>query len=154
MSVTNSPFVSFCLFVTSRYIYLVTPLTVTFNYILLSLSFYLSLSIFLSLSFYLHFHSWVWSISGYTQISRFRFRAKTESVQTIRTETVFKPFPKVDRLDFSKKFDLASELWNYLLFYRNRYTKTVWPDWTIYCSLGNFWKPVATIISPKLTTFL
>ena len=30
----------------------------------------------------------------------------------------------------------------------------VWPDWVIYCTLGNFLKPVATIILPKLPTFL
>ena len=29
----------------------------------------------------------------------------------------------------------------------------VWPDWAIYCTSGNFSKPVATIISPKLPTF-
>ena len=31
---------------------------------------------------------------------------------------------------------------------------SVWPDWAIYCTLGNFSKPVATIILPKLPTFL
>ena len=31
---------------------------------------------------------------------------------------------------------------------------TVWPDWAIYCTLGNFSKPEATIILPKLPTFL
>ena len=30
----------------------------------------------------------------------------------------------------------------------------VWPDWAIYCTLGNFSKPVAKIILPKFTTFL
>ena len=29
----------------------------------------------------------------------------------------------------------------------------VWPNWAIYCTLGNFSKPVATIIEPKLPTF-
>ena len=29
----------------------------------------------------------------------------------------------------------------------------VWPDWAIYCTLGNFSKPVATFILPKFTTF-
>ena len=28
-------------------------------------------------------------------------------------------------------------------------SSTVWPDWAIYCSFGNFSKPVATIILPK-----
>ena len=32
-------------------------------------------------------------------------------------------------------------------------SRTVWPDWAIYCTLGNFSKPVATIIVPKLSTF-
>ena len=27
----------------------------------------------------------------------------------------------------------------------------VWPDWAIFCTLGNFFKPVATIILPKIT---
>ena len=27
-------------------------------------------------------------------------------------------------------------------------------DWVIYCTLGNFSKPVATLILPKLPTFL
>ena len=30
----------------------------------------------------------------------------------------------------------------------------MWPDWAIYCTLGNFSKPTATIIFPKLPTFL
>ena len=29
----------------------------------------------------------------------------------------------------------------------------VWPDWAIYYNLGNFSKPVTTIILPKLSTF-
>ena len=31
---------------------------------------------------------------------------------------------------------------------------SVWPDWAIYCTLGNFSKSVAAIILPKLPTFL
>ena len=31
---------------------------------------------------------------------------------------------------------------------------SVWPDWTIYSTYGNFSKPVATIILPKSPTFL
>ena len=31
--------------------------------------------------------------------------------------------------------------------------QSVWPDWAIYCNLGNFSKPVATIILPKSHTF-
>ena len=31
---------------------------------------------------------------------------------------------------------------------------SVWPDWAIYCTLGNFLKSVATIILPELPTFL
>ena len=30
----------------------------------------------------------------------------------------------------------------------------VWPDWAIYCTLGNFFKPFATINLPKSPTFL
>ena len=30
----------------------------------------------------------------------------------------------------------------------------MWPYWVIYCTLGNFLKPVATIISPKSPTFI
>ena len=33
-------------------------------------------------------------------------------------------------------------------------SRTVWPDWAIYCTLGNFSQPVATIILPKSPTFL
>ena len=32
--------------------------------------------------------------------------------------------------------------------------ESVWPDWVIYCTLGNFAKPMATIILPKSPTFL
>ena len=32
--------------------------------------------------------------------------------------------------------------------------QAVWPDWVIYCILGNFSKPVATISLPKLPTFI
>ena len=32
--------------------------------------------------------------------------------------------------------------------------KAVWPDWAIYCTLGNFSKPMVTIILPKLPIFL
>ena len=32
--------------------------------------------------------------------------------------------------------------------------ESVWPDWAIYWTLGNFWKPVATISLPKYLTFL
>ena len=31
---------------------------------------------------------------------------------------------------------------------------TVWPDWAIYWTLGNFLKPLATIKLPKSSTFL
>ena len=31
---------------------------------------------------------------------------------------------------------------------------SMWPDWTIYWTLGNFLKPLATIILPKSNTFL
>ena len=31
--------------------------------------------------------------------------------------------------------------------------RPVWPDWAIYCTLGNFSEPAATIILPKLPTF-
>ena len=30
----------------------------------------------------------------------------------------------------------------------------MWPDWAIYWSLGNFLKPLATIILPNFSTFL
>ena len=30
----------------------------------------------------------------------------------------------------------------------------VWPDWAIFCTLGNFFKPLATIYLPKSLTFL
>ena len=30
----------------------------------------------------------------------------------------------------------------------------VWPDWAIYCTLGNFSKYVAAIILPKLRTLI
>ena len=30
----------------------------------------------------------------------------------------------------------------------------VWPDCAIYCTLGNYYKPVATIILPKLAHFM
>ena len=30
----------------------------------------------------------------------------------------------------------------------------VWPNWAIHCTLGNFSKPVATIILPKSSTFV
>ena len=30
---------------------------------------------------------------------------------------------------------------------------SVWPNWAIYCTLGNFLKPVATIDFPRLPTF-
>ena len=30
---------------------------------------------------------------------------------------------------------------------------TVWPDWAIYYTLGNFSKPMARIILPKLPTY-
>ena len=33
-------------------------------------------------------------------------------------------------------------------------SEPMWPDWAIYCTLGNFSNPVATIILPKLPTFL
>ena len=32
--------------------------------------------------------------------------------------------------------------------------ETEWPDWAIYRTLGNFSKPVATIILPKSPAFL
>ena len=34
------------------------------------------------------------------------------------------------------------------------YLHSVWPDWAIFCTLGNFFKPLATIILPKSLTFL
>ena len=35
----------------------------------------------------------------------------------------------------------------------NNQKDAVWPDWSIYCTLGNFSKPLATIILPKSPTF-
>ena len=32
--------------------------------------------------------------------------------------------------------------------------QAVWPDWAIFCTLGNFLKPLATINLPKSPTFL
>ena len=29
-----------------------------------------------------------------------------------------------------------------------------WPDWAIYCTMGNFSRPVATIILPKFDDYL
>ena len=34
------------------------------------------------------------------------------------------------------------------------YLPTYLPDWAIFCTLGNFLKPLATIILPKSPTFL
>ena len=34
------------------------------------------------------------------------------------------------------------------------YLEAVWPDWAIYWTLGNFSKPLATIILPKSPTFI
>ena len=34
------------------------------------------------------------------------------------------------------------------------YSSAVWPDWVIYWTLGNFFKPLATINLPKSYTFL
>ena len=34
------------------------------------------------------------------------------------------------------------------------HSASVWPDWAIYCMLGNILKPVAKIILPKSPTFL
>ena len=37
---------------------------------------------------------------------------------------------------------------------RGRAAAAVWPDWAIYCTLGNFKKPMAAIICPNLQFFL
>ena len=34
----------------------------------------------------------------------------------------------------------------------SRWEHPVWPDWAIFCPLGNYWKSVATIILSKLPT--
>ena len=36
------------------------------------------------------------------------------------------------------------------LFLSLHHLSAVWPDWSIYCTLGNFSKPVATIILAKM----
>ena len=36
----------------------------------------------------------------------------------------------------------------------SRWSQPVWPDWTIYCTLGNHSKPLVTINLPKSPTFL
>ena len=41
-----------------------------------------------------------------------------------------------------------------ILVETNSQRRTVWPDWAIYCTLGNFSKLVATISLPKLHTLL
>ena len=45
---------------------------------------------------------------------------------------------------FDRKCNVSSRLW----------WRPVCPDWAIYCTLGNFSKPVATIILAKSPTFL
>ena len=53
-----------------------------------------------------------------------------------------------------KDLDQSTSLSPLLLFHQLSYPlfpTPVWPDWAIYCTLGNFSKPVATIILP---TFL
>ena len=40
-----------------------------------------------------------------------------------------------------------------ILWLRNSRSPSVWPDWVIYWTLGNFSKPLATIILPKSPTF-
>ena len=54
-------------------------------------------------------------------------------------------------------FKVRSAADTFLLNWQDRLllanTHAVWPDWAIYCTLGNFSKPVATIILPKSPTF-
>ena len=42
-------------------------------------------------------------------------------------------------------------VWKLILYLRTY--QPVWPDWEIFCTLGNFSKPVATIIFSKIATF-
>ena len=49
----------------------------------------------------------------------------------------------------SERFDVTEPV---LQMFRQIYP--VWPDWVIYCTLGNFSKHVATINLPKLLSLL
>ena len=66
------------------------------------------------------------------------------------------------KFNFLSKFELSKSTFIFLLMGKvnNPFAKAIrwwypmWPDWVIYCTLGNFSKPVVTIILPKLPTFL
>ena len=45
-------------------------------------------------------------------------------------------------------------LWFLTSLNQNTLSWPVWPDWAIFCTLGNFLKPLATINLPKSLTFL
>ena len=38
--------------------------------------------------------------------------------------------------------------------YKTNASQAVWPDWDIFCTLGNHSKPLATLIFPKLPALL
>ena len=67
-----------------------------------------------------------------------------------------KPSNQMRLWSFSNEYSTQSLTWGQWLCHiwqRGRF-QPVWPDWAIYCTLGNFSKPVATIILPKSPTFL
>ena len=41
-----------------------------------------------------------------------------------------------------------------VVYLQRRYYVPVWPDWTIYWTLGNFLKPLVTINLPKISHIL
>ena len=47
-----------------------------------------------------------------------------------------------------------AKCWTNHLSIWSHWSQSVWSDWAIYCILGSFSKPVATIILPKSPTFL
>ena len=73
------------------------------------------------------------------------------------SDLVRHPFAFVrDVSRFSKNKIYARRLGsiNFKLFHHYHLHEPVWPDWAIYWTLGNFLKPLATIILPKSPTFL
>ena len=58
---------------------------------------------------------------------------------------------------YSQSFPILSHNSNIIAcwqhFYLNTKSGAVWPDWSIYCTLGDFSKPVEIIILPKMSIF-
>ena len=100
-----------------------------------------------------------WSSYGNQEISttskqRLEIRTRTTKILGILPASVFTLLLLLLLLRSSSRSIVVVIAWNSTLPIFMSLSNSVWPDWAIFWTLGNFLKPLATVNLPKSSTFL